>query len=206
MTRKAQESSAAVTAARPLSGGCRTIAARLDGDDEVRLTAMGQAQGLDLGKANLFFSLAAARTGEHERAGNWMDGYLQQSRRPGSTRLEKSPGNRPPDTRAAARAVQQIEYVSDDSADPHVDPRHIAENQDLERFIQLRADGPRAMDADVLGARARHARLTGESGDSRGAAALCQRLGQDCARLLGPDHDRVFEAYREASRWKEGTG
>ncbi|MFF3661734.1 hypothetical protein [Streptomyces olivochromogenes] len=52
----------------------------------------------------------------------------------------------------------------------------------------------------------RRARLTGESGDSRGAAALCQRLGQDCARLLGPDHHRVFEACREASRWKEGTG
>ncbi|MFD8927230.1 hypothetical protein [Streptomyces mirabilis] len=55
------------------------VAARLDGDDEIRLTAMGQAQGLDLGKANLFFSLAAARTGEHERAGNWMDGYLQHA-------------------------------------------------------------------------------------------------------------------------------
>ncbi|MER5660182.1 hypothetical protein [Streptomyces mirabilis] len=105
-----------------------------------------------------------------------------------------------------ARAVQQIEYVSDDSADPHVDTRHIAEIQNLERFIELHADGPRAMDTDVLDARARHARLTGESGDSRGAAALCQRLGQDCARLLGPDHHRVFEAYREASRWKEGTG
>jgi serine/threonine protein kinase len=120
--------------------------------------------------------------------------------------LEKSPGNRPPDARAVARAVQQIEYVSDDSADPHVDTRHIAEIQNLERFIQLHADGPRAVDTDVLDARARHARLTGESGDSRGAAALCQRLGQDCARLLGPDHHRVFEAYREASRWKEGTG
>jgi hypothetical protein len=120
--------------------------------------------------------------------------------------LEKSPGNRPPDARAVARAVQQIEYVSDDSADPHVDTRHIAEIQNLERFIRLHADGPRAMDTDVLDARARHARLTGESGDSRGAAALCQRLGQDCARLLGPDHHRVFEAYREASRWKEGTG
>ncbi|MET7781288.1 hypothetical protein ABZU94_34615 [Streptomyces mirabilis] len=55
------------------------VAARLDGDDDIRLTAMGQAQGLDLGKANLFFSLAAARTGEHERAGNWMDGYLQHA-------------------------------------------------------------------------------------------------------------------------------
>lgn len=118
--------------------------------------------------------------------------------------LEKAPEDRPPDARAVARAVQQIEYVSDDTADPHVDTRHVAEIQGLERFLERYADSPRAMDTEVLDARARHAQLTGESGDPRGAAALCQRLGKDCARLLGPDHHRVFTAYREASRWKKG--
>ncbi len=54
------------------------VAARLDGDDEIRLTAMGPAQGLDLGKANLFFSLAAARTGEREQGGE-LDGRLPPS-------------------------------------------------------------------------------------------------------------------------------
>ena len=120
--------------------------------------------------------------------------------------LEKAPGDRPPGARAVDEAIQQIEYVPDNAADPHVDIRHVAEIRDLERFIQRYADGPRATDTEVLDARARHARLTGESGDPRGAAALCQRLGQDCARLLGADHRRVFEAYREASRWKEGSG
>ncbi|WP_188113928.1 MULTISPECIES: serine/threonine-protein kinase [Streptomyces] len=117
--------------------------------------------------------------------------------------LQKAPEDRPPDARAVARAVQQIEYVSDNAAGPHVDTRHVPEIQSLERFIERHSDGPRAMDSDVLDARARHARLTGESGDPRGAAALCQRLGKDCAHLLGPDHQRVFRAYREASRWKE---
>ncbi|MGA5606159.1 serine/threonine-protein kinase [Streptomyces griseoincarnatus] len=120
--------------------------------------------------------------------------------------LEKAPKDRPRDARAVAWAIQQIEYVSDDAGDPHVDTRHVAEIQNLERFIQRHADGPRAMDTDVLDARAHHARLTGESGDPRGAAALCQRLGQDCASLLGADHPRVFEAFREASRWKERSG
>lgn len=117
--------------------------------------------------------------------------------------LRKEPEKRPPDARAVAQAIQQIEYVSEGAADPHVDTRHVAEIQYLERFIQRHADGPRAMDDDVLDARARHARLTGESGDPRGAAALCQRLGQDCASELGDDHPRVRKAYREAARWKE---
>ncbi|WP_413759051.1 hypothetical protein [Streptomyces sp. MMBL 11-3] len=56
-----------------------SVAARLDGDVDRQLDAMGQAQEQDLGKANLFFSLAAARMGDHQRAGNWMDGYLQDA-------------------------------------------------------------------------------------------------------------------------------
>lgn len=55
------------------------VAARLHGEEERQLGAMGQAQALDPGKANLFFSLAAARMGDHQRAGNWMDGYLQHA-------------------------------------------------------------------------------------------------------------------------------
>lgn len=62
-----------------LAHATMAVAARLDGDEARRLSAMGQAQGLDLGRASLFFSLAAARMGEHERAGNWMDGYLQHA-------------------------------------------------------------------------------------------------------------------------------
>ncbi|WAX76641.1 hypothetical protein [Streptomyces sp. KMM 9044] len=58
------------------------VAARLTGDDDRQLGAMGLAQALDLGKANLFFSLAAARMGDHQRAGNWMDGYLQDAVHP----------------------------------------------------------------------------------------------------------------------------
>ncbi|MET9847949.1 hypothetical protein [Streptomyces ossamyceticus] len=58
------------------------VAARLDGDEELELSSMGQAQLLAPGKADLFFALAAARAGEHERAGTWMDGYLQRAVNP----------------------------------------------------------------------------------------------------------------------------
>ncbi|MFL1905165.1 serine/threonine-protein kinase [Streptomyces tauricus] len=117
--------------------------------------------------------------------------------------LEKAPGDRPTDARAVARALQQIEYTSDDTAAPHVDTRHVAEIQQLERFIQQHAEGPRASDPEILDARALHAGLTGESGDPRGASALYQRLAQDCSRLLPPNDDRTYKAYREAARWKQ---
>ncbi|MCL6736143.1 hypothetical protein [Streptomyces neyagawaensis] len=58
------------------------VAARLDGDEELELSSMGQAQLLAPGKADLFFALAAARAGDHERAGTWMDGYLQRAVNP----------------------------------------------------------------------------------------------------------------------------
>ncbi|MFL1905166.1 hypothetical protein ACJWDR_39580 [Streptomyces tauricus] len=54
-----------------------SVAARLDGNEELELSAMGQAQRQDLTKANLFFALAAARAEDQERAGTWMDSYLQ---------------------------------------------------------------------------------------------------------------------------------
>jgi len=117
--------------------------------------------------------------------------------------LEKKPDARPTDARTVTAALHQIEYVSDDAADPHVDTRHVAEIQRLELFIQQNATVPWSTTPDVLDARARHAHLTGESGDPRGAAALYQRLAQDCARLVPPDEDRSYEAYREASRWKQ---
>ncbi|MFD0374450.1 hypothetical protein [Streptomyces sp. NPDC127112] len=53
------------------------MAAQLHGDEELRLSAAGEALRLGGGKAYLFFALAAARAGEHEWAGNWTDRYLQ---------------------------------------------------------------------------------------------------------------------------------
>ncbi|MEV7616654.1 protein kinase [Streptomyces sp. NPDC089799] len=120
--------------------------------------------------------------------------------------LAKVPAERPPDATAVARAIREIAHAPDRPADPHVDARHVDEIRDLERFIQHHVHGPRAADPEVLDARARHARLTGESGDPRGAASLYQRLGQDCVRLLGPEEDRAFDAYREASRWQARVG
>jgi len=58
------------------------VAARLDSAEELELSAMAQAQSLAPGKADLFFALAAAREGDHERAGTWMDGYLQRAVNP----------------------------------------------------------------------------------------------------------------------------
>ncbi|MEU8438555.1 hypothetical protein AB0F18_37845 [Streptomyces sp. NPDC029216] len=53
------------------------LAAQLDGDTELKLSAMSEAVYLGGGKAYLFFALAAARAQQHERAGNWTDLYLQ---------------------------------------------------------------------------------------------------------------------------------
>ncbi|MFF2198455.1 serine/threonine-protein kinase [Streptomyces sp. NPDC058157] len=117
--------------------------------------------------------------------------------------LEKDPADRPPDAGAVERAVEQVEFVSDDSHRPHVDSRHVDEIRRLERYIEHHAGGPRAMDAEVLDARSRHAGLTGRSGDPRGAAALYQRLGEDCSDGLPPGDRRTFDAFREAARWTE---
>ncbi|MFD0374451.1 serine/threonine-protein kinase [Streptomyces sp. NPDC127112] len=117
--------------------------------------------------------------------------------------LEKDPADRPPDAGAVERAVEQVEFVSDDSLRPHVDSRHVDEIRRLERYIEHHAGGSRAMDPEVLDARYRHAGLTGRSGDPRGAAALYQRLAEDCSDRLPPGDRRTFDAFREAARWTE---
>ncbi|MCX5193335.1 hypothetical protein OOK31_05440 [Streptomyces sp. NBC_00249] len=55
------------------------LAAQLDGDTELKFSAMGEAGYRGDGKTLLFLSLAAARAGAHEWAGNCMDRYLQES-------------------------------------------------------------------------------------------------------------------------------
>ncbi|MER5222979.1 hypothetical protein [Streptomyces flaveus] len=65
-----------------LAHAALAVVARLDGNEELELSAMGQAQLAAPGKADLFFALAAARAGDHERAGDWMDGYLQRAVNP----------------------------------------------------------------------------------------------------------------------------
>ncbi|GAA5021521.1 serine/threonine-protein kinase [Streptomyces siamensis] len=115
--------------------------------------------------------------------------------------LEKAPGARPIDARAVLRLVEELETIPLSRGEPHVDRRHVAEIQRLERLIRLDHAGSRAMDPHVLDARSEHARLTGESGDARGAALLYDQLAEDCAKHFGSTDRRVFEAYREAKRW-----
>ncbi|MER6122377.1 serine/threonine-protein kinase [Streptomyces sp. NPDC001795] len=117
--------------------------------------------------------------------------------------LEKTPGARPPDARAVVRQIRELEAVPQGEGEPHVDRRHVAEIQRLERLIREHRSGPRAMDPEILDARSEHARLTGESGDPRGAALLYDQLAEDCATRFGNTDKRVFQAYREAKRWSK---
>lgn len=117
--------------------------------------------------------------------------------------LEKSPGARPPDARAVAAQIRELEAVPHSDGEPHVDRRHVAEIQRLERMIKEHRSGPRAMDPEILKDRAEHARLTGESGDPRSAALLYDQLAEDYAARYGNTDERVFQAYREAKRWSK---
>ncbi|PAK25909.1 hypothetical protein CJD44_13785 [Streptomyces sp. alain-838] len=56
-------------------------------------------------------------------------------------------------------------------------------------------------DQPLIEARTEHADLTGQSGDTRGAAALYDRLVRDCRELFGPYDVRALDAFEGLARW-----
>lgn len=86
---------------------------------------------------------------------------------------------------------------------PHVRTDYVAKIRENELFIRERTRQKGELDDEVLDARAYRARLTGQSGDARGAAALYRSLGHFCATRLGRQHRRVRDAYVEMKRWTD---
>ncbi|MEV6177992.1 serine/threonine-protein kinase [Streptomyces sp. NPDC052015] len=128
--------------------------------------------------------------------------------------LDKDPAGRPAGADEVEKTIQQVvvhdprvaawpAVASGTGGRPHVNTGYVEEIRRNERRIrELTDQGDRMADA-VLDARARQAELTGLSGDARGAAALYQRLGDDCAAELGWQHRRVRDAYVAVARWTD---
>ncbi|MFE3547383.1 serine/threonine-protein kinase [Streptomyces kronopolitis] len=134
------------------------------------------------------------------------------------TLLAKDPAQRPQSAEAVAHAVSKLQRLLDIAAadddigraDPP-DERDCGAGfseriRDLDRYIfdlELRygASGPL-----VIEARGEHAELTGRSGDTRGAAALYDRLGHDCQDFFGPYDVRALNAFEGVARWIARSG
>ncbi|MFE6820975.1 serine/threonine-protein kinase [Streptomyces sp. NPDC057690] len=129
------------------------------------------------------------------------------------TLLAKDPLQRPKNAEAVAHAVSKTQRVLDIAAahdeirraDPPDTRDHdagfSARIRDLDRYI-LDLELRYGEDAQlVIEARGEHAELTGRSGDTRGAAALYDRLGHDCQNFFGPYDVRALNAFEGVARW-----
>lgn len=133
--------------------------------------------------------------------------------------LAKDPAYRPRSAEAVAEVMRDIqnslgvEDLADSSgrAAPlpdgvEGDTHHSERVRALDRRIfelELRF-GPQ--DQTVIEARVEHAEVTGQSGDTRGAAALYNRLGQDCQDFFGPYDMRALNAFEGVARWIARSG
>ncbi|MGX1270694.1 serine/threonine-protein kinase [Streptomyces phaeoluteigriseus] len=128
--------------------------------------------------------------------------------------LDKNPARRPESAEEVARTIEQVvlhdpravirlAVARGTSGRPHVNTDYVEKIRRNERHIRDLLEREDWMSDAVLDARAHQAELTGDSGDARGAAALHQRLGDDCAIGLGWEHRRVKEAYVAVARWTD---
>ncbi|MFE9443977.1 serine/threonine-protein kinase [Streptomyces sp. NPDC006602] len=134
------------------------------------------------------------------------------------TLLAKDPAQRPKSAGAVAHAVSKTQRVLDiAAADDEIrradppdsrdrDAGFSARIRDLDRYIldlELRYGASAQL---VIEARGEHAELTGRSGDTRGAAALYDRLGHDCQNFFGPYDVRALNAFEGVARWITRSG
>lgn len=132
--------------------------------------------------------------------------------------LAKDPAYRPRSAEAVAEVMRDIqnllgaEDVADaggradlcDVAGSHT--RHSERIRVLDGHIfelELRF-GP--YNQAVIEARMEHAELTGQSGDTRGAAALYNSLGRDCQDFFGPYDVQALNAFEGVARWIARSG
>ncbi|MEE4598938.1 serine/threonine-protein kinase [Streptomyces sp. DSM 41524] len=125
--------------------------------------------------------------------------------------LAKDPAERPGNAQKVAHAVGEILNVldvTDDLAGRADAPDAHGSNAGLSRRIEaldsrifeleLRFE---PSDQPLIDARAEHADLTGQSGDTRGAAALYNQLARDCQSFFGPYDVRTLDAFEGLARW-----
>ncbi|MBT2470504.1 serine/threonine protein kinase [Streptomyces sp. ISL-66] len=127
--------------------------------------------------------------------------------------LAKDPGDRPRNAETVAMVMANIQdslgtedaaVVSEQAHTPGAMHSNMAHSERMQAFdrrifeLELRF-GPESQEA--LGARIEHAELTGQAGDTRGAAALYNRLGRDCQDFFGPYDTRVLNAFEGVARW-----
>ncbi|MDK0520442.1 serine/threonine-protein kinase [Streptomyces sp. ML-6] len=132
--------------------------------------------------------------------------------------LAKDPGERPQSAEAVARAMSDIQHSlgsedlstalgrTDLSDATESNAGHSDRIRELDQRIfelELRF-GPYGQ--AVIETRMEHAELTGQSGDTRGAAALYNRLGRDCQEYFGPYDTRVLNAFEGVARWIARSG
>ncbi|MFC8094632.1 serine/threonine-protein kinase [Streptomyces sp. NPDC057301] len=127
--------------------------------------------------------------------------------------LAKDPARRPKSAQAVADAVRAVQHVLDamnlGDTTGQADLSKILDSDgalsesiralDRHIFDLDRRYGP--SDQAVIDARGKHAELTGQSGDARGAAALYNRLGHDCQDFFGPYDVRALNAFEGVARW-----
>ena len=125
--------------------------------------------------------------------------------------LAKKPEQRPQHARAVIRRIRQVEHTPDTGADGsgqlvpvnafHVNTDYVERIQELERRIRTLRTQHHEGHPAVVEARFELAELTGESGDSRGAADSFESLGEDCKRYFGPNDRRALDAFDAMARW-----
>jgi serine/threonine-protein kinase len=125
--------------------------------------------------------------------------------------LAKDPADRPKNAHAAENAIAEISRVlnaTDDTieraneSDTPVSSASLSQHieaLDL-RIFELEILHDRR-DQLLIDARTEHAELTGQSGDTRGAAALYDRLARDCQEFFGPYDVRTLDAFEGLARW-----
>ncbi|GAA3184974.1 MULTISPECIES: serine/threonine-protein kinase [Streptomyces] len=128
--------------------------------------------------------------------------------------LAKDPAERPKNAQTVAHAVGEIlnalnitdaagrADIPDTQGDNASFSKRI-EALDLRIFeLELLHD---PSDQPLIDARTEHAEVTGQSGDTRGAAAMYNKLAQDCQMLFGPFDVRTLDAFEGLARWNRAT-
>ncbi|WP_405618705.1 protein kinase domain-containing protein [Streptomyces sp. NBC_00076] len=125
--------------------------------------------------------------------------------------LAKKPEQRPQHARAVIRLIRQVEHTPDAETDgsgqlgpvgiPHVNTDYVERIRESEQRIRNLLAENGEYHSSVIEARFTLAELTGESGDSRGAADQYETLGEDCKRLFGPTDPRALNAFDGMARW-----
>ncbi|MFD9321086.1 serine/threonine-protein kinase [Streptomyces sp. NPDC060053] len=129
--------------------------------------------------------------------------------------LAKDPADRPKNAHAAENAIDEISRVLN-ATDDTIERANVSgtpvssaslsqhiEALDL-RIFELEILHDRS-DQSLIDARTEHAELTGQSGDTRGAAALYDRLAHDCQEFFGPYDVQTLDAFEGLARWNSAA-